>query len=108
MGTYIMKPDRDVDGYVAWSTVVDGPVAWGSEKQVADFLQQPEGDLAALPERFRRADTTGRSLVDSTDDWTTLLVLNGGRSRGLLARERVWEWLEAGMPDEMLEPLDDQ
>lgn len=109
MGVYIIKPDRDVDGYVAWSSVTDGPIAWGDQKFVADYLRRWDGDEAAAPERFERADRTGTSMKDGEDDFSQrgFLVLNGGDSHGWLPRERMWAWLHAGLPDDMLEPLED-
>lgn len=109
MGIYIIKPDPDIDRYVAWSSIVDGPVVWGERDAVGDWLRLWEGPDANSPERFARADANGTSLLDGDDGWDckALLVLNGGHSRGWLPRERVWEWLEADMPNEMLNPLED-
>src|SRR5690349_7939451 len=37
MGSYLIKPQLDVDLYVWWSTISDSPVMWGTKK---DFLKK--------------------------------------------------------------------
>jgi hypothetical protein len=54
MPTYIIKPSRDEDFYVWWSTVVDAPIWWGPRHYA------PLGN-DARPERFARADERGTS-----------------------------------------------
>lgn len=108
MGIYIIKPERDRDFYVAWVSGVDGPGYWGTRAHVTDCLTPEDG----APERFDRADATGTSMRDGGDGWdgpygAGFLVLNGGRDRGWIPRGRMIEWLEAGAPSEMLDPLED-
>lgn len=60
MPTYIIKPSRDEDFYVWWSTVVDAPIGWGPRDYV------PLGS-EGRPERFARADERGTSA--NWPDW---------------------------------------
>lgn len=55
MPTYIIKPSRDEDFYVWWSTIVDAPVAWGPR------------DDSEPAERWERADERGTSA--NWTDW---------------------------------------
>lgn len=59
MPTFIVKPKRDEDFYVAWSTVVDAPVAWGTQAALDDGWR-----VETSPERFDRADEYGTSMFD--------------------------------------------
>jgi hypothetical protein len=59
MPTFIVKPDRDEDFYVAWSTVVDSPTAFGSRANITRI-----GHAHATPERLARADEYGTSMCD--------------------------------------------
>ena len=60
MPTYIIKPSRDEDFYVWWSTVVSAPIGWGPRDYV------PLGS-EGRPERFARADERGTSA--NWPDW---------------------------------------
>ena len=60
MPTYIIKPSRDEDFYVWWSTVVDAPIGWGPR----DYVPL---DNEGSPERFARADERGTSA--NWPDW---------------------------------------
>lgn len=62
MPSFIVKPVRDEDFYVEWSTVVDAPTAWGSRVELSRLL----GPRASAPERFDRADEFGTSMQDPT------------------------------------------
>lgn len=53
MPTYIIKPERETDLYVWWSTIVDAPVGWGDR---ADALAHGTAE-----DRLERADRTGTS-----------------------------------------------
>lgn len=57
MGRYIIKPERDVNFYVEWSTVVDAPTAYGTRKQFLKYLDK-DG-----PKRMERADRLGTSAI---------------------------------------------
>lgn len=56
MPTFIVKPDRDADMYVAWSTIVEGPTWLGTRDEALDY------GIGA--ERLTRADDTGTSALD--------------------------------------------
>lgn len=117
MGTIVIKPDRDRDLYVGWSTIVESPVWWGTREQAAVMLaeyavrhpapqNQPE-------QRLARADRHGTS---------DLSIREGGwadpgfvyEQRGWLPRRHLAALCEAlGRNDEpaawdLLEPFDDQ
>ena len=66
MPTYIIKPSRDEDFYVWWSTVVDAPIGWGPR----DYVPL---DNEGSPERFARADERGTSA-----NWPDWGVHDGG------------------------------
>lgn len=55
MGRLILKPDRDVDFYVEWSTIVDSPIRSGPRA----YLEAELGPDSAV--RFDRADKHGSS-----------------------------------------------
>lgn len=72
MPSFVVKPNRDEDFYVYWSTVVDAPTAFGSR---AEMLQHHE----ITPDRMRRADLNGTSAHDVRDygwDDRAFLVCN--------------------------------
>lgn len=62
MPDFLIKPDRDVDWYVLWSTNVDGPIMCGS-KGFVGF----DGSVGA--DRFARADATGSSAQVGDPPW---------------------------------------
>jgi hypothetical protein len=60
MGRFILKPERDVDFYVEWSTIVENATGMGTRAELAKLLNHYRpGDGA--DERFDRADRTGSS-----------------------------------------------
>lgn len=64
MPNYLIKPERDEDLYVDWSTIVEAPVAWGPKW----FLQ--EADPATYKdERFERADEYSTSALWFESYW---------------------------------------
>lgn len=62
MPTYIIKPRRDEDFYIRYSTIVDSPTAWGTKSELTATLRYDE----AKAERFDRADLNGTSALA---DW---------------------------------------
>jgi hypothetical protein len=76
MGREIIKCDKEVDFYMEWSSVVDGPVCIGTREQVLAHLTtyatkgQPryEQDLAAQLSRLKQADEVGSS---GWTDWNS-------------------------------------
>ena len=70
MPSIIIKPERDRDLYVIWSTVVEAPLTWGDRKQtlawaIDDWRRRQPGqtpDLMSEPAgRLDRADIHGTS-----------------------------------------------
>ena len=57
MPTFIVKPKRDEDFYVLWSTVVDAPTGYGMRAELI-------GPFGGPAERFDRADEYGTSMQD--------------------------------------------
>lgn len=64
MPSYIVKPEREVDFYFYWSTVVDCPTAWGTRAEMEALR-----GIDTSSERFERADATGTSSVDGFEGW---------------------------------------
>lgn len=63
-GGLIIKPDPARDEYVAWSTVVESPLCFGSaEEIVAFYAVYDEAPGGKTRERIARADATGTSSV---------------------------------------------
>jgi hypothetical protein len=96
MGRFILKPDRDVDFYVEWSTIVENVTAMGTRTELAKLLHEYcPGDGAA--ERFDRADQTGSSATwgDSPSapyGWDDEYLMAEQR---LLPRAKLREYAEA-------------
>lgn len=88
MPSYIVKPKPDEDFYIYWSTVVDGPVGWGSRK---DLKRDISGDslIAGNDQRFDRADETGTSSIAGFGGWeeTEFVVREIGPHPFILNRE---------------------
>lgn len=110
MPTFIIKPDRDQDFYVAWSSIVDAPTAWGDRDEVARAVADYDGPGEAKPDRFDRADRHGSSARFGSPptygyEDGEFLVHNMPGSPATIARDRMIEWLQAGCPASMLTPL---
>lgn len=69
MPGHIVKPSRDRDFYVRWSTVVDDVTACGSRAELTEYLAKFHGYIAADPARFDRADESGSSAVEGSSAW---------------------------------------
>lgn len=54
MPTFVVKPDRSEDWYVAWSTVVDAPSEWGTRAELVGYGYEAD--------RIDRADECGTSM----------------------------------------------
>jgi hypothetical protein len=61
MGRYIIKPEKDRDLYIEWSTIVDSPIWWGTRQEFSD-----EG---FEEERLDRADRLGSSSMVGSSRW---------------------------------------
>lgn len=67
MGRHIVKPTRDVDLYVEWSSGTDSPTAWGTKEQLLEWgtvSRNEEGER-----RFQRADATSTSALWYKASW---------------------------------------
>ena len=118
MGTIVIKPERDTDLYVGWSTIVEAPVWWGPRAEVTQYLiedaAKPYGDSTSPEARLARADANGTSALGGFaffgrwDDEDLIY-----EQRGLLPRRCLIEACEAlAREDEsavwdLLEPLED-
>ena len=110
----IIKPERDRDMYVEWSTVVDVPTAYGDRAEMLRILHGDPGaaDRSDTPERrLARADELGSSSQVGEFWWDDDVFVF--RQDGMLARKdlvRAVELLAAGRDDEvlaLLAPFDD-
>lgn len=75
MGHWIIKPVRDEDFYVVYSSVVDAPIQFGTRAQLEASYKHAAAD------RFARADERGTSNLDGWDGWDeqTITVREGFR-----------------------------
>lgn len=69
MPSFIVKPDRDRDFYVRWSTVVDDVTACGNRAELTEYLTKFCVYGEADPARFDRADETGSSAHGEVAGW---------------------------------------
>ena len=69
MPSFIVKPDRDRDFYVRWSTVVDDVTACGSRAELTEYLTLFGKPNEADPARFDRADESGTSTQGEAAGW---------------------------------------
>jgi hypothetical protein len=98
MGQILIKPVRDRDEYVLWSTVVEAPIACGDrEEMLAELLEEwhrdhrrdvPPAGLAAPERRLERADRYGSSALDGFFRWDDESLIY--EQRGLLARKDLY------------------
>lgn len=75
MPTFVVKPERERDFYVLWSTVVDNVVGVGDAATVLGFEGDPGG-------RLSRANEYGTSALDAKSygwDYGKFIVCNMGR-----------------------------
>lgn len=68
MGHTIIKPRRDEDFYVVYSSVVDAPIQWGTRAELESSYEH------AAAERFSRADETGSSSLHAWGGWATPVI----------------------------------
>lgn len=60
MGRNLIKPNKDEDFYVEWSSISDSPIAWGS-KEVLTWNRH----TVSAEREFRYADEKGNSWGDT-------------------------------------------
>lgn len=115
MGTIVIKPDRDVDFYVGWSSIVEAPVWCGTRADVIPFTEDEARNRPSSPpaERLARADHNGTSAFDGDGGWddTEGFIYE---QRGWLRRDRLAEACrlllaenEAAVWD-LLDPFEDE
>ena len=69
MASFIVKPTRDREFYVRWSTVVDDVTACGSRAELTEYLAKFGKPNEADTARFDRADETGSSAYGGLYGW---------------------------------------
>jgi len=117
MAYYVIKPDRDADFYLRWSTHVDDLVYGGDRAEMLAYLEHMrdlnwEHDIVINPgAELARADHFGTSARDMFGGWDASgLVVHG---TGWLSRERWADYVRAYNETRradaaaMLEPFDD-
>lgn len=100
MGHILIKPFRDEDKYVYWSTMVEAPIGYGNREEMARLLAE-EMRRSWTPsdppeERLQRADVYGSSSIGYGthppyvegwwDDQTYIY-----EQRGILHRSKLYE-----------------
>lgn len=120
MGNIIIKPERDQDFYVGWSTIVEAPTWFGSRAEAVGYVTEDHrthgGPSDPPEERLARADRLGSSIKPEAgygfgywDDEDFIY-----EQRGTLPRKHLIEACrllaaddEAGVWD-LLEPFEDE
>jgi hypothetical protein len=114
MPTIVIKPDRDVDFYIGWSTVTENPHWWGPRSEVTAYLaERASAYHDDQPEvRLARADRYGTSDMSVREgEWGDDGLIY--EQRGILPRRHLVAACEAlGRADEaavwaLLEPFED-
>ena len=114
MPTYLIKPTREDDFYMAYSTIVDAAVSWGTRHQFENAtVPYYEGRRSDdVPERLARADVHGSSVLgfDAYGFDSGPLIVRWGsageREIGphLIDRVNIRRWLE-DVDDGYLRPV---
>lgn len=114
MPSYIIKPEREQDFYVMWSTIVEAPTGWGSRAELTEDQWWDTSEMS--PERFARVDEFGTSCLETGregyrsygyEDPYSMIYMQ----RGLLRRDRLRQACQRLAADPMdritdlLEPL---
>jgi hypothetical protein len=112
MGQTLIKPDRDEDFYVLWSSIVEAPLAWGTR---AGIIAYGLGDDAE--ERIARTDKNGTSaLWPSTGSYAYAYNDDDGivyQQQGIVRRHNLKELCnrlaQSEDPDlsDLIEPFED-
>jgi hypothetical protein len=118
MATIIIKPAKDLDLYVGWSSVVDAPTFWGDRATVADYLREDGQSDEVVYGRLARADEEGTSALygdpPREGGWSdpSLIYMQG--SCGILPRVNLTELIRRLEIDEqdpmtdLLQPFEDE
>lgn len=97
MGSYLIKPQLDVDLYVWWSTISDSPVTWGTRKSFLKLYKKRKWMFRLgedFKEKLERADTTGVSTwYRPWDDEKEIMYGGYGyiRVEAIPALLKIWE-----------------
>lgn len=67
MPSHIVKPERDTDYYVEWSSIVDGPTFEGNRERMTAYGVRM--GWASVAERLDRADATSSSALWYEPSW---------------------------------------
>lgn len=97
MPSYIVKPERDKDFYVLWSTVTDSPHAWGTRQELSEDGDGFLGHRTYAAERFERADEFGTSDLSIRQfGWEdAILVVMNMPKNGILKRSDLRKYLDS-------------
>ncbi len=112
MGRALIKPERDEDFYVEWSSIVDMPVRWGSRQNFLDATDSEEAWQAML-KRLAQVDERSRTHGMEMYSWDRdfeLIV----QQEGYLKRSQMAEFMKTLTEDgelteaskALLEPID--
>lgn len=119
MPSYVVKADPDLDLYVLWSSIVDGPCESGTREEMVEILffhddakyRFPDAVRSEIQERLDRADKNGTSAMwpregpDAEGGWEddTFLVYSPPSPHwtgpSILPRENLRAWLESDLED---------
>lgn len=118
MPAYVVRPSRDEEFYVLWSTITGSPYCWGSRAEMRENWQYMGSHVGEWDEvRFDRADEAGSSamwpnLGDPYLGWNDDVFIY--QQRGILRRAnlkaacaRLGEDERVDIGD-LLEPFDDE
>lgn len=111
MGHILIKPSRDRDEYVYWSTIVEAPIGYGNR---ADILKVLAGDRPSddPEQRLERTDKFGSSAKDGFYRWDDASFIY--EQRGHLLREHLYraaELIDEGRESEvwdLMTPFEDE
>lgn len=105
----IIKPDPDQAIYIGWSDDT-GPCLIGTETELADSLVDYAGGNphAGDPNRFQHADRYGTSSRLGYYGWDdeAFLVFDEAGEAGVIARDRLIDWMLADCPGTWIEPIE--
>lgn len=115
MGEIVIKPDRDRDEYVTWSTFTESPIAYGNRAETIEYLggdiqpgtcptcRQHVAQDTVPSARLNRADKWGSSDMTGFARWAQDEFIY--QQRGMLSRHdlvRACALLCDGRDDEVL------
>jgi hypothetical protein len=109
MGRTLIKPDRNDDFYVEWSSIVESPMAWGTREEMLAELDVDGEERLARADEYGTSALWGNPRAYGFDDDGVLIY----QQRGVLRHDqlkqlctRLGENEEADISD-LLAPFDD-